>query len=81
MADRGGDFSFSKVSMYNLIKELIKESSISMITKFALQVLLHDSTQMTLIKQVLVTSLRQDYVIKISTTEVSIPTRFGRMVT
>ena len=56
-----------------------------MVTKFGKQVHLQDLTQMRLIKQVLVMSLRQDNVANekhcISTTRVSMATKLGRMVT
>ena len=53
------------------------------ITKFGKEVHLQDLIQMRLIKEVLVTSLRQDHVTNknISTTRVPMVTKLGRMVT
>ena len=56
-----------------------------MITKFHKQVHLQDLTQLRLIKQLLVTSLRQDHVTngkhRPSTTRVPMATKLGRMIT
>ena len=64
--------------------DTFKKSLRPMITKFGKKVHLHDLTQMRLINQVLVTSLRQDHVTNekhISATRVSMNIRLGRLVT
>ena len=60
MADQGGKLSFF---LGILVRINISISIKSMITKFGIQVHLQDLTQMRLIKQVLITSLRQDQAI------------------
>ena len=63
--DRVGEFGFFQGIHVRIdIRIDISISVRSMITKFAKQVHLQDLTQMRLIKQVLVTSLRQDHVSK-----------------
>ena len=86
MAHRGSEFNFFQ-DIYVRIDIRI-DSSISirpMNTKFDKQVYLQDLPQMRLIKQVLVTSLRQDHATtlkhSISTTRVPMATKLGRMVT
>ena len=69
----------------NWYKNYIFISIRSVITKFGKQVHLQDLTQMRLIKQMLVTSLWQDYVTNwnhfISTTRGTMATKLGRMIT
>ena len=63
MVDRGGELSFFQGIHVRIgIRSDISISIRTMITKFGKQVHLQDLTQMRLIKQVLVTSLRQDHV-------------------
>ena len=63
MADRGNEFSFFQSIRVKIdIRTDISISIKPMITRLAEQVHLQDFTQMRLIKQVLVTSLRQDHV-------------------
>ena len=63
MADQGGDFSFFQgIHLRIDIRMGISISIRPMITKFGMQVYLLYLTQMRLIKQVLVTPLRQDHV-------------------
>ena len=62
MTDRGGEFTFFQGSqvIFNIRTDI--SISIKPITKFGKQVHLQDLTQIRLIKQVLVTLLRQDHV-------------------
>ena len=63
--DRVGEFGFFQGIHVRIdIRIDISISVRAMITRFANQVHLQDLTQMRLIKQVLVTSLRQDHVSK-----------------
>ena len=63
--DRVGEFGFFQGIHVRIdIRIDISISERAMITRFANQVHLQDLTQMRLIKQVLVTSLRQDHVSK-----------------
>ena len=63
MADQGGDFSFFQgIHLRIDIRMGISISIRPMITKFGMQVHLLYLTQMRLIKQALVTPLRQDHV-------------------
>ena len=63
MADRDGEFSFFQGIHIRIdIRIDISISITPMITKSGKQVHLQDLTQMKSIKQVLVTSLRQDHV-------------------
>ena len=62
MADEGGEFSFSQgIHVSSDIRTDFSISMRLMTIKFRKQVHLQDLTQMRLFKQVLVTSLRQDY--------------------
>ena len=63
--DRVGEFGFFQGIHVRIdIRIDISISERAMITRFANQVHLQDLTQMRLIKQVLVTSLRQDHLSK-----------------
>ena len=86
MRDQGGELSFFqnihvKIDIRIDISILIG----TMHTKFGKQVHLQDLIQMRLMKQVLMTSLRQDCMTKyehyISTTTVSMTTKLGKFVT
>ena len=86
MADRGGEFSIFQG--INVRFDMIIDISISVrpkIIKLGKQVHLKDLTQIRLIKQVLVTSLRQDHVTNgkhyISTTRVPMANKLGMKVT
>ena len=86
MADRGGEFSFFQV--IHVRTDIRTDISISirpMITKFGEQLHLKNLTQVKVIKQALVTLLRQNYVTSldyyISTTTVSLATKLSKMVT
>ena len=63
MADRGGEFNiFQGIHARFDVRNDLSKSIRPMITKFSKQVHLQDLTQMRIIKQVPVTSLRQDHV-------------------
>ena len=86
MAHRGSEFNFFQDIYVRIdIRIDISISIRPMTTKFDKQVYLQDLPQMRLIKQVLVTSLRQDHVTtlkhSISATRVPMATKLGRMVT
>ena len=85
MADRGCEFSFFQCIHARIdIRTDISISIRPMITKFGEQLHLQDLTQVKVIKQELVTLLRQNYVTSldhyISTTTVSLATKLSRMV-
>ena len=86
MADQVGEFSFFQDIQVTIDKRIDIFISIRpMTTKFGKQIHLQDLTQIRRIRQVLVTSLCQDYVTNvnhyISTTTVPMATKISKMVT